>query len=69
MSMKILNKDFPLLFVLTFLISVQKISSATDTITTTQTLRNSETLVSSGRSFELGLFSHGNAKNQYVGLW
>ncbi|KAL2555298.1 G-type lectin S-receptor-like serine/threonine-protein kinase [Forsythia ovata] len=67
--MKISNKDFPLLFVLTFFMSIQKISNATDTITTTQILRDGETMVSSDGSFELGFFSPENSKNRYVGMW
>ncbi|KAF8409416.1 hypothetical protein HHK36_005492 [Tetracentron sinense] len=40
-----------------------------DTITPTQTIRDGQTLVSSGQRFELGFFSPGNSKNRYVGIW
>ncbi|XWS10557.1 hypothetical protein CRYUN_Cryun38cG0006000 [Craigia yunnanensis] len=44
-------------------------SSATDTLTPTQSIRNGSTLVSSGQSFELGFFSPGLSKNQYLAIW
>ena len=44
-------------------------SSAADTLTPTQSIRNGSTLVSSGQSFELGFFSPGNSKNRYFGIW
>ncbi|XP_022877604.1 G-type lectin S-receptor-like serine/threonine-protein kinase At4g27290 isoform X2 [Olea europaea var. sylvestris] len=67
--MKISNKYSLLIFVLTFLMSIQKISNQTDTITTTKILRDGKTIVSSGGIFELGFFSPGNSKNRYVGMW
>ncbi|CAA2957581.1 G-type lectin S-receptor-like serine threonine-kinase At4g27290 isoform X1 [Olea europaea subsp. europaea] len=67
--MKISNKYSLLIFVLTFFMSIQKISNQTDTITTTQILRDGETIVSSGGIFELGFFRPGNSKNRYVGMW
>ncbi|XP_022877625.1 G-type lectin S-receptor-like serine/threonine-protein kinase At4g27290 isoform X2 [Olea europaea var. sylvestris] len=67
--MKISNKYSHLIFVLTFFMSIQKISNQTDTITTTQILRDGETIVSSGGIFELGFFSPGNSKHRYVGMW
>ncbi|XP_022877597.1 G-type lectin S-receptor-like serine/threonine-protein kinase At4g27290 isoform X2 [Olea europaea var. sylvestris] len=67
--MKISNKYSLLIFVLTFLMSIQKISNQTDTMTTTQILRDGETIISSGGIFELGFFSPGNSKNRYVGMW
>ncbi|XP_022862105.1 G-type lectin S-receptor-like serine/threonine-protein kinase At4g27290 isoform X2 [Olea europaea var. sylvestris] len=67
--MKLLNKDFPLIFILTLLMLVPKISNAGDTITTSQILRDGETIVSSDGTFELGFFSLGNSNNRYVGMW
>ncbi|CAA2954677.1 G-type lectin S-receptor-like serine threonine-kinase At4g27290 isoform X1 [Olea europaea subsp. europaea] len=67
--MKISNKDFPLLFAFTFIISIHRISSAIDTITTIHTLSDGETMVSSDGTFELGFFSPGNPNNRYVGIW
>ncbi|CAA2954678.1 G-type lectin S-receptor-like serine threonine-kinase At4g27290 [Olea europaea subsp. europaea] len=67
--MKISNKDFPLLFAFTFIISIHKISHAVDAITTSQTLRDGDTIVSSDGTFELGFFSQGKSTNRYVGIW
>ncbi|CAL5402885.1 unnamed protein product [Camellia sinensis] len=51
--------------------SIQKfiISEAVDTITTTQLIRDNETIVSSGGNFELGFFSPSSSKNRYLGIW
>ncbi|CAA2977769.1 G-type lectin S-receptor-like serine threonine-kinase At4g27290 isoform X1 [Olea europaea subsp. europaea] len=67
--MKKLIEDIPYLLVLASLLSILKSSNATDTISTTQILRDGDTLVSSGGFFELGFFSPGDSKNRYVGIW
>ncbi|KAI3459805.1 hypothetical protein Pfo_016468 [Paulownia fortunei] len=56
-------------FLLIFSLIFQTISGATDTINADQTIRDGETLVSSGGKFELGFFSPGNSRNRYVGMW
>ncbi|KAL2476171.1 G-type lectin S-receptor-like serine/threonine-protein kinase [Abeliophyllum distichum] len=61
--------DASFLLLLSPLLSILKISTATDIINTTQILRDGDTLVSSGRRFELGFFSPGNSNNRYVGIW
>ncbi|KAM7467318.1 hypothetical protein LguiB_014880 [Lonicera macranthoides] len=50
---------------------LQKISipKAVDTITTTQSLTDGNTLVSSGGTFELGFFSPDSSKYRYLGIW
>ncbi|XP_022876891.1 G-type lectin S-receptor-like serine/threonine-protein kinase At4g27290 [Olea europaea var. sylvestris] len=58
-----------LLLLLSSLLSVIKICTAIDTISTTQILRDGDTLVSSGGRFELGFFSPNNTNNRYVGIW
>ncbi|XP_027186126.1 G-type lectin S-receptor-like serine/threonine-protein kinase At4g27290 isoform X2 [Cicer arietinum] len=45
------------------------ISSATDTITHSQSLLDGSTLVSNDGTFELGFFNPGNSPNRYVGIW
>lgn len=45
------------------------ISNAADSITLEQSIRDGETIVSSGGSFELGFFSPGNSDYRYVGIW
>ncbi|XP_024005536.1 G-type lectin S-receptor-like serine/threonine-protein kinase At4g27290 isoform X2 [Eutrema salsugineum] len=57
----------PLLLIsllLTFLV-VQ----ATNIITSNQTLKDGDTIVSTGGSFELGFFSPGGSRNRYLGIW
>ncbi|KAA8523796.1 hypothetical protein F0562_010219 [Nyssa sinensis] len=49
--------------------SILIISTAIDTTTATQSIRDGETIASAGGSFEMGFFSPGNSKNQYVGIW
>nr|KJB13502.1 hypothetical protein B456_002G078600 [Gossypium raimondii] len=42
---------------------------ALNTITPGQSIKDGETLVSAGGSFELGFFSPQNSKSRYVGIW
>ncbi|KAA8523805.1 hypothetical protein F0562_010228 [Nyssa sinensis] len=51
------------------LFSILIISTAIDTIMATKSIRDGETIVSAGGSFELGFFSPGNSRNRYVGIW
>ncbi|KAA8523792.1 hypothetical protein F0562_010215 [Nyssa sinensis] len=51
------------------LFSILIVSTAVDTITTTQSIKDGETIVSAGGSFKLGFFSPGNSNNRYVGIW
>ncbi|KAK8477758.1 hypothetical protein V6N11_008877 [Hibiscus sabdariffa] len=44
-------------------------ASAGDTLAPTQSIRNGSTLVSSGKTFELGFFSPGESNNYYLGIW
>ncbi|CAA2992535.1 G-type lectin S-receptor-like serine threonine-kinase At4g27290 [Olea europaea subsp. europaea] len=67
--MKKSTKDMSFIIVLLFLLSISKISTAIDTINTTQIFRDGDTLVSYGGVFELGFFSPGNSRNGYVGIW
>ncbi|XP_055960391.1 uncharacterized protein LOC126665234 [Mercurialis annua] len=43
--------------------------SNSDTLTSTQSLINGQTLVSKNQNFELGFFSPGNSEKWYVGIW
>ncbi|GFP80336.1 g-type lectin s-receptor-like serine/threonine-protein kinase at4g27290 [Phtheirospermum japonicum] len=54
---------------LTFCLIIHQISAANDTIDVSQSIRDGETLVSSGGMFELGFFSPGNSTNRYLGIW
>ncbi|KAB1215250.1 hypothetical protein CJ030_MR4G004189 [Morella rubra] len=60
---------FTYLFVCTLLFSLLRTSFTLDTITPSQFIRDGETLVSSGRTFQLGFFSPGSSKSRYVGIW
>ncbi|XP_057796002.1 G-type lectin S-receptor-like serine/threonine-protein kinase At4g27290 isoform X1 [Salvia miltiorrhiza] len=55
--------------VLSILISSLIISAANDTINKSESIRDGETLVSSGGMFALGFFSLANSTNRYVGIW
>ncbi|KAJ9554441.1 hypothetical protein OSB04_018486 [Centaurea solstitialis] len=44
-------------------------STALDTISANQTLKDGNTIVSNGGMFELGFFSLRNPKNRYLGIW
>ncbi|KAL8506088.1 hypothetical protein ACS0TY_017083 [Phlomoides rotata] len=56
-----------------FSLSTQGVSYTTDTINSSQIFRDnvttSNTLISSGGSFEFGFFSPENSNNRYVGIW
>ncbi|RWR88176.1 G-type lectin S-receptor-like serine/threonine-protein kinase [Cinnamomum micranthum f. kanehirae] len=45
------------------------ICNSIDTITSFQSLRDGETIISAGENFVLGFFSPGNSTNRYVGIW
>ncbi|XP_022877616.1 G-type lectin S-receptor-like serine/threonine-protein kinase At4g27290 isoform X1 [Olea europaea var. sylvestris] len=68
-TMKKPIKQTPFLLLLSFLLSILKISTAIDIINTTQIFRDGDVLVSSGGRFELGFFSPGSSNNRYVGIW
>ncbi|CAL2253387.1 unnamed protein product [Prunus armeniaca] len=59
------------LFVCFLFFSFLRISTTTtlDTITPSRYIRDGETLVSAGRSFELGFFSPGASEGRYLGIW
>lgn len=46
-----------------------KPSSATDTLTATEFLKDAETIVSESSTFALGFFSPPNSTHRYVGIW
>ncbi|VVA35437.1 Hypothetical predicted protein [Prunus dulcis] len=59
-----------LVFSICLLFSPSRISSAADTITSSQSLSDGKSLVSSpGGIFELGFFSPGISKSRYLGIW
>ncbi|VVA37651.1 PREDICTED: G-type lectin S-receptor [Prunus dulcis] len=48
---------------------IQKSKIAADTISAAQSITSTNTLVSSGQSFELGIFSAVNSEAWYLGIW
>ncbi|XP_038711033.1 uncharacterized protein LOC120005473 [Tripterygium wilfordii] len=46
-----------------------KLAAAIDTITSSQFINDSETIISTGGFFELGFFSPVNTTDRYVGIW
>ncbi|KAF8024016.1 hypothetical protein BT93_F1271 [Corymbia citriodora subsp. variegata] len=50
-------------------ISMLNLSFAFDTLSSGQSIKDGETLVSLGQSFELGFFSPEKSKNRYLGIW
>nr|POE54777.1 g-type lectin s-receptor-like serine/threonine-protein kinase [Quercus suber] len=70
--MRSMRQPMQVYFVLYFLcciFSIFVITTAVDTIVVTQSIRDGQTLVSSGGNFELGFFSPGNSKSWYIGIW
>ncbi|XP_011013015.1 PREDICTED: G-type lectin S-receptor-like serine/threonine-protein kinase At4g27290 isoform X2 [Populus euphratica] len=62
-------KYFPMLLFCSSLLLIIVSSTATDTINTTQFVREGDTIVSAGGTYELGFFSPGKSKNRYLGIW
>ncbi|XP_015158719.1 G-type lectin S-receptor-like serine/threonine-protein kinase At4g27290 [Solanum tuberosum] len=65
-----MNRIF--LFLFTILSLFQKINSQSDTLTTSQILKDGQTIISSDGTFELGFFSAGknsSSINRYIGIW
>ncbi|GJT00272.1 G-type lectin S-receptor-like serine/threonine-protein kinase isoform X1 [Tanacetum coccineum] len=51
------------------LISLLSACGGVDTITLNQTIKDGDTIVSSGENYEMGFFSPGTSKNRYIGIW
>ncbi|KAF8024015.1 hypothetical protein BT93_F1270 [Corymbia citriodora subsp. variegata] len=50
-------------------LSLLRPSSAGDTLSSVQSIKKGETLVSQGQKFELGFFSAGSSNNSFLGIW
>lgn len=68
MKGKRISGFFPLSVYLVFQTSII-LAATTDTIHELQSLTENQTLVSKNGNFELGLFTPGNSKNRYLGIW
>ncbi|KAL3503306.1 hypothetical protein ACH5RR_037755 [Cinchona calisaya] len=71
MKASVEGSTFLFLFLLSTLCFIEKISChVIDTLANTQVLKDGETIISSGGSFELGFFSPSSkSKNRYLGIW
>ena len=58
-----------MLLVNIFLLFLSVASAVQDNITSNGSIKDGETLVSEGRTFELGFFSPGNSMNRFLGIW
>ena len=58
-----------LVILFSHVIFILRISTAVDTITANQQIKDGETVVSAGGSFELGFFHLGTSEKQYLGIW
>lgn len=56
-------------FCWTLIFCFLKISASTDTLSSNQSMSGLQTLVSSGKVFELGFFSPSDSSKQYLGIW
>lgn len=64
-----MNSPLYICFCLRVASSLLKISALTGGIAASQSIRDGETLISNGGSFELGFFSPGRSKDRYLGIW
>ncbi|XP_059281159.1 G-type lectin S-receptor-like serine/threonine-protein kinase At4g27290 [Lycium ferocissimum] len=64
-----MEASFFLLLLLSFYSTIHKISTTTDVITTNHSIRDGETVVSSGGIFEMGFFSPSGSSRRYIGIW
>ncbi|CAN0826676.1 G-type lectin S-receptor-like serine/threonine-protein kinase At4g27290 [Linum grandiflorum] len=59
-----------LLLLAAFMLMISSVAlSSTDTIAPGQSIKDGQTLISSGQSFELGFFSPGTSTSRYLGIW
>ncbi|RVW68686.1 G-type lectin S-receptor-like serine/threonine-protein kinase [Vitis vinifera] len=64
-----MNLFTELVFLFSYVISILRISTAVDSITANQHIKDGETIISAGGNFELGFVHLGTSKNQYLGIW
>lgn len=69
LSMKSSLGGFRILVICLFLVCSIRTVTAEDTISMGQSIRDGETVVSAGESFELGFFSPGTSNSRYLGIW
>ncbi|GJT07279.1 G-type lectin S-receptor-like serine/threonine-protein kinase [Tanacetum coccineum] len=62
------NHSLPFFFLITLILLLSD-CTAIDTIFANQTIKDGQTVVSHGETYELGFFSPGKSKNRYLGIW
>ncbi|CAI9088616.1 OLC1v1023000C2 [Oldenlandia corymbosa var. corymbosa] len=67
--MKTLVNIFHLVYALSLLFGIEKITCLTDSLTRSQILKDGETIISAGGSFALGFFSPSMSTKRYLGIW
>jgi len=64
------SMDYISVFVLCFsLLLILETATAIDTINTTQSIRDGQTLISADGTYVLGFFKPGKSKSRYLGIW
>lgn len=58
-----------LLLLSTTLLYILSCSAALDIVSAHQRIKDGNTIVSAGETYELGFFSPGKSKNRYLGIW
>ncbi|XP_061975088.1 G-type lectin S-receptor-like serine/threonine-protein kinase At4g27290 [Populus nigra] len=48
---------------------IVRVATPTDTMHTTQPIRDGDSIVSAGGTYKLGFFSPGKSRNRYLGIW
>lgn len=64
-----MEKSLYFLYTSIAILSLPGLSIAVDTLGPAQSIIDGESLVSSGKNFGLGFFSHGNSNYRYLGVW
>ena len=64
-----MNARTTVVFVISYVSSLLRISTTVDIFTINQQIRDNETITSASGRFELGFFSPGSSKNRYLEIW
>uniref|UniRef100_A0A6N2MSN2 non-specific serine/threonine protein kinase n=1 Tax=Salix viminalis TaxID=40686 RepID=A0A6N2MSN2_SALVM len=59
----------PILLFCSFFLLITQTATAVDTINITNSIRDGDTITSSGGNYVLGFFSPGKSKNRFLGIW
>ncbi|XP_022753199.1 G-type lectin S-receptor-like serine/threonine-protein kinase At4g27290 [Durio zibethinus] len=62
-------EGFAIILLCSFMLSNLTLSITVETLNSTQSIRDGETIVSEGGRFELGFFTPGSSSKRYLGIW